>query len=259
MEDEFEIIEDEHKNYICIYFFESHEKNNKVKLNLPKKCSEALNLKMVKEIENNINNNYEISLYRFSLYPNLIKKNFKNLEDYEISIQVNNDKSEGKLTNLLFDQNNFIFDLNLDNKKKKKAENLKLPLHFQFEQYIKYLREELNCNKESKENHNLISSIQKTLEEKYEKIDFVTYLLILSECSSSEDYQKHFDLFVQEKIEIKDKIEGEKIKEIQNMLNNLESNLDKILSNNNHKQKEYYKLKFYSILYYFSRNFNKKK
>ena len=256
MEDDFIVIEKEEKNYIYIYFFESHEKNKKVKLNLQKNRYEARNLKIVKKIESN--NNYEISLYRFSLYPNIIKKNFNHSESYEILININNDKLGSKLTNLLFDQDNFIFDF----KSNINSQNysFQLSLQFQFIEYMNYLKEDLKCSQESKELNNLISSIQKYLGEKSNKFDFVTYLLILDECRSSESIQKHLDLFVQEKIELKENLDDRKIKEIENMLNTLESNLEQILSNiSNHNQKKYYKIKFYSILFYFCRNFNKQK
>lgn len=256
MEDDFIVIEKEEKNYIYIYFFESHEKNKKVKLNLQKNHYEARNLKIVKKIESN--NNYEISLYRFSLYPNIIKKDFNHSESYEILININNDKLGSKLTNLLFDQDNFIFDF----KSNINSQNysFQLSLQFQFIEYMNYLKEDLKCSQESKELNNLISSIQKYLREKSNKFDFVTYLLILDECRSSESIQKHLDLFVQEKIELKENLDDRKIKEIENMLNTLESNLEQILSNiSNHNQKEYYKIKFYSILFYFCRNFNKQK
>jgi len=142
MEDDFIVIEKEEKNYIYIYFFESHEKNKKVKLNLQKNRYEARNLKIVKKIESN--NNYEISLYRFSLYPNIIKKDFNHSESYEILININNDKLGSKLTNLLFDQDNFIFDFKSDINSQNYS--FQLSLQFQFIEYMNYLKDDLKCS-----------------------------------------------------------------------------------------------------------------
>ena len=241
-------------NYV--YFIESHEKKEIAKLYFMKKYSEVDNLEIAYEIVDNPD--YDIFIYRFKLLNQNIKKK---LDKIDITIKLEDKetyKFEKRLTNIKLNQNNFLFDFQFEKSQfifviNVPPKSLKLSHIDQFIYYLNYLRNKLKCDKNSVENNHLISSIQKILEED-EEYDFISYLLIFKECSSSSSIQAHLNLFKQNKIKPKKDVNKILLIELKELVDSWEKNPDILLSKIENNQ-EGYKIKLFSIIFYFNYNY----
>ena len=250
--------------YNYVYFIENHEKKEYFKIYLSRKCIVASDLELVQTIENTFE--YEINIYRFKIYPDKVLKTFKNPEKCEIKINLrdrNNNKFHTIITNLQMLKDNFLYDTKFEDPsilfKRNSPKSLNLTHIGQFNYYINYIRNELKCNKDTKENVSLISSTQKMLEEKEQKFEFSTYLIIFLECSAIENIQYHLDLFNPEKILQIGDLNNEKLNEIKNKFNLLESMPLSALCNINFDKIEIYKNKLFILIFYFNYNFDKER
>ena len=103
--EEYEIIQKD-KNYLTFYFIESHLKslNNEIEINLESshKYLRPLRKVLEKEIKNNKNIDFTISVYAVDFFPNLIKKKDIKLNtgydsiSVRISLKMNKNKFESK-------------------------------------------------------------------------------------------------------------------------------------------------------------------
>ena len=181
---EWVIISNEDQNsYVYVYFIENHEKNNNVNIFLSNNYEEADSLDLIQRIDNN--KGFYISIYRFKIYPRKIT----NLEKFEVNLKLkdnNNNLFGKKITKLDMAHSNYLFDINFEEsgilKKKKPPKSLVLSLFSQFKYFLNSIRNILKYDKNSKENEELILSIQKVLE-KDTKYDLAFYLFIFSECN----------------------------------------------------------------------------
>ena len=241
-------------NYV--YFIENHEKKEIAKLSFMKKYSEVNYLEIAYEIVDNPD--YDIFIYRIKILNQNIKKN---RDKIDIIIRLEDKekyKFENRLTNIKLNQDNFIFDFQFEKSqflfvKKVPPKSLKLSHIDQFIYYLNYLRNKLKYDKNSVKNNHLISSIQKILEEDKE-YDFISYLLIFKECSSSSSIQAHLNLFQQNKIKPKKDINKILLNELKELVDSWEKNPDILLSKIENN-KEGYKIKLFSIIFYFNYNY----
>ena len=241
-------------NYV--YFIENHEKKEIARLFFMKKYSEANFLEIAYEIVDNPD--YDIFIYRFKLLNQNIKKK---RDKIDITIKLEDKekyKFESRLTNIKLNQNNFIFDFQFEKSQflfviNTPPKSLKLSHIDQFIYYLNYLRNKLKCDKDSVENNHLILSIQKILEED-EEYDFISYLLIFKECSSSSSIQAHLNLFKQSKIKPKKDVNNILLSELKELVDSWEKNPDIVLSKIESNQ-EGYKIKLFSIIFYFNYNY----
>ena len=243
-------------NYV--YFIETHAKGEISNLDFIKKYSEVGKLENAYEIKDNPK--FEIIIYRFELL-NLNKK--KNRDKIEVIIKLEDkekNKFEKTLTNIKLNQDNFLFDFQFESSrflfvKKKPPKSLQLSHITQFTYYINYLRNKLNCNKDSLQNYYLILSIQKILEELPE-YDLISYLLIFKECSSPEIIYRQLNLFNKHKIIPKKNVDKNIIEELKEMVDSWIKNPDKILSKIKIYDKEdKIKIKFIILILYFNYNY----
>ena len=166
-----------------VYFIESHNDKEKVKINYAKKYAEVGDLEKDQEFNNA---QFKVSIYRFKIYPSIIKKKHSNPKKLEINIKIEdkeNNKFEAVITNLKIDRDNYIYDFKFEKKqilfiKKKPPSSLNLSHIQQFNIYKKYLRNKCIKDKNTKENDALILSTLKILEEDTD-LDFISYLIII--------------------------------------------------------------------------------
>ena len=237
--------------YKYVYFIESHEKKESVKLHFSKNYTEFQDLKIVENIENELN--YDISIYRFKIYPQRIKKN-----KFEILIKLedNDNKFEKAITNIDLNINNYLFDFKFEVKgvlfKKNPPKSLDLTLQNQFNYYSNYL------NKKGLNKNDLVTSIQKILEHMQE-YDIFTYLTIFIDSFSPDTMQRHLDLFKQEYIKGKVDINDNTFTLIKVYLNSLENDPYQMIKHLNKEKEEENKIQLFSIIFYFNYIFNKKR
>ena len=243
-------------NYI--YLIESHQKDEKVKLYLAKRHTELEQLEEIQKIDFSFY--YDITMYRFKIYPNKSPKFQKNQEKFEIIIKLldfENNKFEKIITNLIINQDNFLYDFKFDTsrklfKKRIPPVSLDIPHYTQFELYLNYLKNNENLNKDSTQINSLILSIQKEFQNDL-KLDLIEYLLVFKECNSSESIKNQLIIFEPDKINVNGNKEEDKKIKIKNMVDAWEKNPDIILSKLGIcSNKKYYNIKFITIIFYFN-------
>ena len=251
--------EEKPKDYYYIYFIENHIDNNKqIKIYLSDKF-----LKFESVYENIYISDKKIefrySIYRIKFFPSKIKN-----QDFEIGINLeDNSKNIFKNKIIISDKNrnNFIFDF-----KFKQIwgwiwiNTIKPPTSFdfnfiqQFEIYSDYLKNNLKLNHHSKENQDLILSIQNLLLDSNKKYTFSFYLNILLECFDTYLFTNHLLLFKLNKIKEIGFLSNDKIQQLLNIYEIFEKNPDKIFCNLKAKNNED-KFNLILLILYFFYNF----
>jgi len=247
-----------------VNFIESHNDKEKVKINFAKKYAEVGDLEKDQEFNNA---QFKVSIYRFKIYPSIIKKKHSNPEKLEIIIKIEdkeNNKFEAVITNLKIDRDNYIYDFKFEKKqilfiKKKPPSSLNLSHIQQFNIYKKYLRNKCIKDKNTKENDALILSTLKILEEDTD-LDFISYLIILIE-SSKKVIKYNLKLFKQEIKNNKLDIDKNILSQIKENIDSWEADPDNLLSeiNENENAKEDYKMRLITIIFYYNYLFHKTK
>ena len=257
------------KEYNYVYFIENHEKDKKVTILLSKRHPGVQDLETALTI--NSDNGYLITIYRFKIFSGTIIKTNKNPQKLEFTITLldgNNIKFKNKVSNLVLDKDNFFFNFKFRNadgifSKNSPPKYLNLTLTEQFNYYLNYLKNTLNCTKESDEINDLVLSIQNFIFHKDEKYDFALYLTIFLECHKSKTLQRHLNLFKVEKIKEKGKLSNTKIEEIKNELNTYITDQNKTKLNDikleNKEKIEEYKIKLFSVILYYNYTFSKER
>ena len=251
--------EEKPKDYYYIYFIENHIDNNKqIKIYLSDKF-----LKFESVYENIYISDKKIefrySIYRIKFFPSKIKN-----QEFEIGINLE-DNSKNIFENKIIisdkNRNNFIFDF-----KFKQIwgwiwiNTIKPPTSFdfnfiqQFEIYSDYLKNNLKLNHHSKENQDLILSIQNLLLDSNKKYTFSFYLNILLECFDTYLFTNHLLLFKLNKIKEIGFLSNDKIQQLLNIYEIFEKNPDKIFCNLKAKNNED-KFNLILLILYFFYNF----
>ena len=241
-----------------VYFIESHNNKENVKINYSKKYIEVGNLEIVQEF---INNEFKVSLYRFQIYPKIIKKKYNNPEKLEIFLKIEykeNSKFEAVITNLKINRDNYIYDFKFEKmrfsfKKQYPPSSLNLSYIQQFIIFKNYLRKKYDKN--TKENDALIISTLKVVGEDKD-LDFISFLIILIE-SSKKVVKYNLILFKQKIKNNKLNIDKNIINQIKENLDSWEADPDNLLSEIDPKSKEEYKIKLMSIVFYYNYLFHK--
>ena len=204
------------KEYNYVYFIESHEKDI-ANLQIYSKKHE---LKTAHTI-NIDDNDYLITIYKLKIFCDIIIKNNKNPQKYEFSITIidnNKNKFKKYVSNLIMNKDNFLFNIKFQSygffKSALPPKSLNQTLTEQFNLYLNFLKNELNCTKESDEINDLIFSIQAYIIDNNEKYDFALYLMIFIECHKLEAIKRQLDLFKVESIKEKGELSNEKIEEL---------------------------------------------
>lgn len=259
-------------NHYCVYFIESHRKKQYVKLYLAKDYIGISDLRVVYKINLKKYPNFDISIYSFNLYPDRLTDKFQNLSKIEAVIVIEDEKGnkyEKSLRNMKIFENEFLFDFKFEEKSfkilKKNSqppEALNLTHADQFKIYLKYIKNFLCLGKEK---DCLITKIQTFFNQKDEKYDFGSYLHVFLECETEEFIQKHLLLFLPEKLIGIGELEEENLLNVSVKLSNLESCPEQIFFNMKEDEKESqkkienYKIKLYSLIFYFNYCFYKER
>ena len=259
-------------NHYCVYFIESHRKKQYVKLYLAKDYIGISDLKVVYKINLKKYPNFDISIYSFNLYPDRLTNKFQNLSKIEAVIVIEDEKGnkyEKSIRNMKIFENEFLFDFKFEEKSFKilkknfqPPESLNLTHAEQFKIYLKYIKNFLCLGKEK---DILITKIQTFFNQKDEKYDFCSYLQVFLECETEEFIQKHLLLFLPEKLIGIGELEEENLLNVSVKLSNLESCPEQIFFNmkgdekEGQKKIENYKIKLYSLIFYFNYCFYKER
>ena len=249
------------KEYNYVYFIESHEKDI-ANLQIYSKKHE---LKTAHTI-NIDDNDYLITIYKLKIFCDIIIKNNKNPQKYEFSITIidnNKNKFKKYVSNLIMNKDNFLFNIKFQSygffKSALPPKSLNQTLTEQFNLYLNFLKNELNCTKESDEINDLIFSIQTYIIDNNEEYDFSLYLMIFIECHKLEAIKRQLDLFKVECIKEKGELSNEKIEELDKEFDTYIADFNntklKDIKIENKGEREEYKIKLYTIILYFNYKF----
>ena len=252
-------------NHYCVYFIESHRKKQFIKLYLAKDYIGISDLKVVYKINLKKYPLFDISIYSFNLYPDRLTDKYQNLSKIEATIVLEDEKGnkfEKSIHNMNVFENEFLFDFKFEDKffkilkkNSQPPQSLNLTHGEQFKIYSKYIKNFLCLGRE---NDCLISKIQTFFDQKDEKYDFCSYLYVFLECQTEEFIRKHLLLFKPEKLNGLGDLEEEDLLNVSVKLSNLESCPEQIFFNEkgdekeNQKKIDNYKVKLYSLIFYFN-------
>ena len=242
--------EDDNKNNYA-YIIINKEKDKQLNLYLSGEYSFANTLEIIETKYSYLQKNImEIKVYRFKIYS------LTNDKPSEIIINIEDEKNyKSKFTIKIKNYNQNYFEFNF------KIENLGIsPLECaeQFEIYIDILRNKYGKDRNSKENHDLISSTQIIFEKKGFKTNFLFYFLIFLECFNTQYFDKYLFLLNPKNIKEIGKISETKLKQIKTELNILMSDYKKFDFKNKNSKEKTLEL-FFALVFYFNYNFQKEK
>ena len=253
--------EQKNEGFHYVYFIETHEITQNIKLSLSEKYSESNTIEKVDQTNNNnLENSYSVNIYRFKLCPEKIK-NPEKLEIEVILEDGNKNKFTNKIKHLDINHDNFLYDFKISYEGNMMTMDIIMPEEELilsdsdiFTLYIKYLRKN-KLTKDSKENNDLIYSSLKLLLNKKEKIyDFSFIILVFMESFKSPYFGDMLEIFKPKNIKGYGEISEEKAIKIIDNLGKVEN---KKFSNIGEKNKEEKLLNFYTLLLYLSFKFNK--
>ncbi len=237
-------------NYF-IYFIESHHFTYKIKVYLSQNYPEANSIECIEELElKKYSTTYKISIYRFKY--STINQEGETLKI--ISENMNQEKNEFELSEIISDKNSFLFDFNSH----LNIFESKLNLNEEFDIYNYYLKDKLKVTKDSKIYKDFLNSIFYYIQViTTELIDFSFYISLFLECINSEYYIKILEIFNSEKLKELNEVKQEKIDIFKNILNNMENllNYGEVKEIN----KEDLTINLYSVIYYFCLKYNQER
>ena len=235
-----------------IFFIESHNSSQEIKVYLSPNYQEANSLKCVEELELDKDTDiYITSIYRFKIY-NLIKEN----EILKIIAEdKNQEKIEVELSKLKPEKNVFLFDLNSN----LNIYDSKLNVYEELDIYDNYLRNNLELEKDSKEYEDLITSVLNYIHDNNNnKIDFSFYISILLVTFNTQYFIDLLELFCYERIREQNEIPSKYIDEFNMNINIFENDVF-IKSIEDKNKNEQLTINLCTIIYYFCYKYNKKK
>ena len=261
------------KNYINVYFIESHLKGVELELYLKEeekqfydslKCAEKFDFKYQ---ENAL---YEISIYSFKVYKaylNEIKPKQKKFVKIILDTFSKN-KFETKIYAIEFDANRncFIFNIKFESCKRllgidlnSTPKSLFLEDDQIFDIYLKFLAN-IPQEERNKNHDDLIYYSMNYFERKKENMTYYFFADIFVECYSSEDHRRRLlNLYKKDKFDLSD-IENprNKLDNIRNAIKNVIKNIKPILNDeNDNNQKKLIYFLFYFNYYYQKEVINK--
>ena len=245
-----EIGKDEKIKNFYIYFIESHHFTLKNKVYLSPNYPEAKSLERIEEISlKKDSTTYSTSIYRFKASP--FKEENESLKI--ISEDINQEKNEFELSQILLDKNFFLFDFN----SYLNIFETKLSLNEEFDIYINFLKGKRQLSKDSDEFKDFLNSIFYFLIQTNQIIDFSFYISLFLECFNTGYFINLLQLFTPEKIKDQAELSQNKIEEFKKILPDLENfqNLGEI----GHIVKEQLTINLYSVMYFFCLKYHQEK
>ena len=247
------------RDFINVYFIESHIQNEEVNIILSEKYNEIEEeLKQSKSDKIESNHKYIYTIYNFKVYTTKVKE-----KKLDIKIKIEGDK--GYKFEFNINITDFVRDLFLYDFKYEKANDFNPPLSInlnnmqQFDIYLTFLRKTLKALQSSFENEDFIFSTQKLFMGTEKKYEFSFYLMILLECFTTKYVQRLLIIFKKDKIGNIGEIPPKKLGPMTNVLKGFEKNPGIILDKIDEKSREKYGKILVGIILFFNYNFNKER
>ena len=195
-------------NLYYLYFIENHQNDKDIELFLEKKENNNINsnyLELIyrEEMKNISNISFDVSIYRFRIYPNNIKieKKQKNPIIIVKLKDENQDKFESKISTKEFEENRnfFLFDFKFDSYKKLfktyfPPKSFEISNRNKFIIFMKFLKENYKIKKDTKEIEDLIHYTMKIIDK-----DFFFYTNMFLNAMNIKNVAKNFYYYLMQK------------------------------------------------------------
>ena len=195
-----------------------------------------------------------IKVYRFKIYPDVLKKNENN--EFKIDVILEEDNGTNHSYTIGFkdiDRDFYEYKLRMEG-----IDILPLELDEQFQIYLDILRNKYKKNQKTKENEDFIFSSLLLLRDEDNKYDLLFYLSIFLNCFATDFVQNNLLAFDPKKIKGIGEIPERRLKPIKNIINKFVKNPEQIHVKEKESIEETTKL-FYSLALYFNLHFQKEK
>lgn len=257
------------KKFFYIYFIKCFNKEMEFKSISSENADELNNLEKINMNEPN-SSLMDIckTLYRFKIYPDIIKKRNNDSQDLQIEINLedgNKNKYKSILKSIDFNHDNYLYNFQLEYNKENLNED-ETPLveynlsHLrQFELYLTYLKKQNLDDIKKKEKRDFILSTLYNLfrNDNNYKYDFSFFIKIFLESYNSEIFPKVIGIFKYENIKEFSKLSEEELNRTFEILKELDKNISSIFEKE--ENKEDLLLKFYTLYLYMNNKYYKEK
>ena len=260
--------------YYFIYFIENHDIFKDVNISLSEKNYELNNMELIFKTEKtNIRATFVINIYRIKFIPDKIKEIFKNQDEFEIELIIEEEgkKNSVKINNIDINHDNYLYNFNFD----KGVENgffdtLEMNYFGKFEMFLNNIIKNESINQNVNAKDDLIYSTLKILSENKieqkqtkqvnkDKIDFSFLIEILLESYESKYLSKLLELMKPENVEGYGVVPDEKLNIFVDVLNKIEEKIFARFENEENKEEiitNFFMLRFYINYQYFREKLN---